>query len=480
MWKYFPIVLLVFVTACATPTTGEVLATSTPVATATATITASPTPEPTPIAGGGQIILTAPFEMYKETNPELGEGRHLFLFDLSDHSLTPLTSAAGSYNAFSSLSPNGDFLIFGSSADPLYMGNCSFYLLDMASGESSLIAGAINSYSCQNSSGHPTWLSENTLAYVAADTNGLKRIYIFDPYSKELRTITPDDKSVDTFTVVTPNGPFFWYTCRSSGSGCTITGNYQTSVSGETIELDIHITEEDPPRGEGRWIYQAYGSAGASAGAADYFRLTDPEKNAVFLVQDFFYAEYVRDFGVNLWSWSPNQTKAIISASVTGQPDSPLNGLYLWDIEAKSLHSVPTYLNRPVSWSPDGETLLLLSYDDATNETRLQKYSIEDDSISGEVVAPWANVPGLSTGEVGTGLNYSPDGRWVLMINWEHEPVMVDVASLASTALQLPESWIAGYRENSEPNCVITNGGSSVECVGSGSWYALNGYWIGD
>lgn len=472
------IVLLagLFLTACAGLPSAAVATetpTSTPVPTATATMT--PTPEPTPIGGGGRIILTVPYALYKETHPELGEGRHLFLFDLSKNSLTPLATTAEAYNNLTNISPNGDFLVFESSSDSQYMQNCSFYIMNLTSGEVSLIAAAIETHTCQNTGDRPTWLSDNALAYVAIDGNGINRIYLSEPGLGKFQPISPDDKSVRGFTVVTPNGPFYWSACWNSGTSC---GIYETSMSGETSELDVNITQESAPEGIGKWIYQRYSGAGTAHGSWGFFRLRLPNKTENLLIEDLFEGDLPRGFQVYIQSWSPDQGMALVRTS-----DYNLNtylGSYIWDIENAILSDFdldvhPEYRWHFASWTPDNSSILIVVTPRNTNgdlesgETALQVYSVETGGLASEISAPWADISYPPT--------YSPDGRLALFISPLNEPTIVDLQNLEPTSLILPLSWINTYRAQPPgPTCILVTE-SRYECTGE-VWWITESNWL--
>lgn len=405
------------------------------------------------MGGAGKIVLTAPYELYKETHPELGEGQYLFLFDTFDHSLAPIISSSGKYHAFLGMSPGGKFVTF-TSADSSDFGTVWINLLNVYNGQVIDVVkfenedyglGFCDFAFCSRDQLF-AWLSDDIFAYVAPDANRVNRIFLYDPSSGEAKAITPDDKSVDDgFSVVSPEGPFFWRTSS---------GNYQTLISGETDEIDVRISQESAPKGWGRWIFQDY-SVG-SVGADNFFRLSsfeDTDPNLVEnLLASYFEEGFPPNFGVNILAWSSDQTKALIETYVIDQATSSYHQWFVWDILFGSLVKLQIDVTEGIGnhtfWSQDDKKILVVTFPvegeqrkPLYQEATLRMFSPEDGSLINSISAPWAYM----------NLSFSPDGTQFLSTSLASEPVVVDLTTLYVTPLLLPDSWIDYYRDPDQP-----------------------------
>lgn len=465
-------IVLVACSGSTAPETSQVQQSETSTATLapTATATLTPTPQPTPIGGSNSIVLAAPFELYKDTHPELGEGQHLFLLDTADGSLTPITESIAKYNRLTGFSPDRRFLTIGSANETtcsriLGQTFCDFSneivtLMDMATGETTTLPGSEpgsghcglnNSSWCQS---YPNaWLSNQMFAYLGPDDQGVRRIYTIDPVSKESVPITPEGKNIDSFSVVSPEGPFFW----QAHQGNRITGIYQTEISGKTVELEINYDDEVGEGfafGQGKWISQFYSTNEA------FLRLRLPGDDTWHTAKELFGDELPQGFRVQIQEWSSNYDLLLLN---TFARSNNYLGSFIWNISESSLVEFPVKVFSPESrgsatFTPDGQYILVTIMPWGPNEslilaeTKLQIYSTEDGLLVSELSAPWADFIYYTA-------SFSPDGKMVLFFSQMHEPVILNLESLDYEPLKFPESWLSYYRDESQ------SGKTSLESI---------------
>lgn len=413
--------------------------TATPSPSATSTPSPTPTPEPTPIGGSGRIVLTAPYDMYKETHPELGEGQHLFLLDLATGSLAPLTASTGKYNGITQTSPDGRFLVVVSTDETtvrrILGQNVTIFedgdlnLLDVYSREiAQVVDGGFAESGCFNLScfgGYEyRWVSHQTFAFIDMDEDGNNRIYILDPVTKETSPITPEGQSIDRFSVVSPSGPLFW---------ATSSGSYQTTLSGETTEL------EEYPYAWGKWIIEGMFRV----------RLKSPEHTAYHSVEDLLNDSLPQNPLVLIRASSPDQSMLLVE--VLDLRSRSTLGWFIWHVEGDQLIDLPLEVGSDEGawqyWLPDGKAILIArapreAGELVTGETLFQVYSVADATLIHEFPAPGV-LPYYDPA-------FSADGRLALFRHDLSGPMVLNLASFEWRPLSLPESWLAYYAVSAE------------------------------